>query len=195
MADRAQSTTEPVAKWIKQALDERRGTLAFFQRRSCWLVPQKTVTDANIQGHRPGDVATWRLRGEWRISAAPIPRVEPPRVHIESTPGLERFGMVRKYEGRITRRVGETFWAEVRENPGDFPPIQAEFDVMDLPESDRPLAVEGMPLVWTLGVQIEHGTHKQQSIVYVRRIPFPSPTEIEESEVEVEHRMRAIPWE
>jgi hypothetical protein len=103
--------------------------------------------------------------------------------------------MARKYEGHITQRGGDTFWAELRENPGDFPPIQAEFDVMDLPESDRPLAVEGMPLVWTLGVQIERGTHKQQSILYIRRIPFPSSAEIRKSEIEVEDRMRAILWE
>ena len=121
--------------------------------------------------------------------------VEAPRVHLARAAITERFSMVRKYEGRIIRRDADTFWAELRENPDDFPPIEAEFDIDALPASDRALAIEGAPVVWTVGFDIQDGTHRQQSILYLRRIPWPSSAEVQTSLQVVKGRMRAINWE
>src|SRR5262249_30800237 len=121
--------------------------------------------------------------------------VEAPRVHSTRAAITERFSMVRKYEGRIIRCEADTFWAEFRENPDDFPPIEAEFDIDALPVSDRALAIEGAPVVWTVGFDIQDGTHRQQSIVYLRRIPWPSSAEVQTSLQVVKGRMRAINWE
>jgi hypothetical protein len=205
MAEEQQSTQTPLAEWLVED-PQARTVLAFTQRRKWFLLPQRIVEKSRLSAQRgaridPQTAAAVRSKDEngnrsgSSFTEATITTIEAPRVH--SAPGVitERFSMVRKYDGRIIRRDGDTFWAEFRENPGDFPPIEAEFDTDALPASDRPLAVEGVPVVWTVGFDIQDGTHRQQSIVYLRRIPWPSSAEVQTSAKVVKDRVRAITWE
>jgi hypothetical protein len=199
MAEEQQSTQAPLAEW---AVGGAQASTMFSQRRKLFLLPQRIVQKSQLSAQRGAriDPQTASIRtndenGNGRGSNFMETTVEGPSVH--SAPGVitERFSMVRKYEGRIIRRDADTFWAEFRENPNDFPPIEAEFDTDALPASDRPLAVEGVPVVWTVGFDIQDGTHRQQSIVYLRRIPWPSSAEVQTSVKVVKDRMRAITWE
>ena len=197
MAEEQQFTQTPLAEW---AAGGAQVTLAFSQRRKWFLLPLRIVEKSQFSAQRSAKIdpqtaaRTSDENGHGRGSNFREPTVEGPRVH--PAPGFitERFSMVRKYEGRIIRRDADAFWAEFSENP-DEPPIEAEFGIETLPASDQPLAVEGVPVVWTLGFNIQDGTHRQQSIVYVRRIPWPSSAEIETSAKTLKDRMRAIAWE
>jgi len=182
MAEEHPSTQTPFAEWA-EAFGKPNATLVFSQSRKWILLPQRISQEARSS---TAQTSNGRILRE---------AAEAPRVHVASKRIAERFSMVRKLEGRIIKRTAEAFWAELRENPSDFPPIQAEFDIDALPESDRALATDGTPIVWTVGVEIEHGTHRQQSIVYIRRISPPSLAEVEISREQVEDRMRGIAWE
>jgi hypothetical protein len=196
-----QSTQSPLAEWVVETMPE--GTAVALSQRLKWFVlPQKIISKPQ---QRP---AQRTLRTELEAAGSTVGTnggvagsnfvgmtIEPPHVH--SAPGTvtESFSMVRKYEGHVIRHNSETFWAEFRETPSDFPPIEVEFDLDVLPPSDRSLAVEGVPLVWTVGFDIQDGTHRQQSIVYVRRIPWPSSADVQTSTKLVKDRMRAITWQ
>ena len=121
-------------------------------------------------------------------------RVAPPKVHGPLPPPSEKFRMIRKYDGIISSRSETSFWAAMRESESDKDIIEVEFDIDDLPVSDRPLVQQGVPVVWTLGVEIANGTYKNQSIVYVRRIASPPATALENSEKLVTSRMAQIGW-
>ena len=117
------------------------------------------------------------------------------QTHREQESVRASFSCLRKYDGTIFRRDGDTFWAHLRENSNDRSRLEAEFDVRDLPESDRPIALEGTPIVWTIGYAKESGTVRQQSILYVRRINAPSTEEVQRAVEQVGERMREIRWE
>ena len=122
-------------------------------------------------------------------------RVAPPKIHRPALPSGANFRMIRKYDGVISSRSETSFWAEMRENEGDRDVIETEFDIDALPVSDRALAQQGIPVVWTLGVEIDKGTYKNQSIVYLRRIASPPADAVNSSEKIVESRMAQIGWE
>jgi hypothetical protein len=121
--------------------------------------------------------------------------VKGPQIHPSRETSSESFGLLRKYDGVILKREGDTFWARLTENPNDFPPIEAEFDITELSESDRPAAIEGAPIVWTIGYAVDRGTRRRQSILYVRRLLPVSSKELRRSKEEVEDLMRGIAWE
>jgi hypothetical protein len=104
------------------------------------------------------------------------------------------FICLKKYDGTILRRENNGFWARLQENCGDFPVIEAEFEITELPESDRAIATEGAPIIWTIGYEISGGTRKRQSILYVRRVKAPTVEELKRSVVEIEQLSSAIVW-
>ncbi|HEY4271989.1 MAG TPA: hypothetical protein VGM65_08280 [Candidatus Udaeobacter sp.] len=184
MAEEQQSTQTPLAEWAVGAA-QTSAALALSQRERLFLLPQRITERYQLSAQKgaridPQTAATTTptdKNGNRRGSNLMGTTVEAPRVHSARSGIAERFSMVRKYEGRIIRRDADTFWAEFRENPDDSP-IEAEFEIDALPASDRPLAVAGVPVVWTVGFDIQDGTHRQQSIVYLRRIPWPSSAEV-----------------
>ncbi len=107
----------------------------------------------------------------------------------------ESFSGIRKYDGIILERGQETFWARLYENPTDYPSVDAEFDLADLPQSDREIAIQGARIVWTIGFEMQRGTLKKQSILYIRRLPPISVKEAEDSKRAVDDLMDEIAWE
>ena len=105
------------------------------------------------------------------------------------------FGLLKKYVGIIIARAGDTFWARLQENTQKIPAIEAEFDISDLPPDSRPIAVEGAPVVWTLGSETKEGTQSNASIIYVLRSPGVTKEEFQQSRREVEETLNAINWE
>ena len=73
--------------------------------------------------------------------------------------------------------------------------VEAEFDLEELSETDRELAVEGAPLVWTIGYSYEGSTRKRESLIYLRRLPVWSNKELEQGRSAAEDLTRAIRWE
>lgn len=113
---------------------------------------------------------------------------------IRSQPD-QRYILLKKYEGFVTARGEDSFSARLFENNSDYPVVEAEFDLEELSETDRGLAVEGASLVWTIGYAYEGSTRKRESLIYLRRLPAWSSKELEKARSDAEDLTRAIRWE
>jgi hypothetical protein len=107
----------------------------------------------------------------------------------------QRYILLKKYEGFVTARGEETFSARLFEGNSDYPVLEAEFDFEELSENDRELAVEGAPMVWTIGYAYEGSTRKRESLIYLRRLPAWNDKELEKARAAAEDLGRAIRWE
>lgn len=113
---------------------------------------------------------------------------------LRSQPG-QRYILLKKYEGFVTARGEESFQARLFESNGDHPVVDAEFDLEELSETDRELAVEGAPMVWTIGYAYAGSTRKRESLIYLRRLPAWSDKELEKARAAADDLTRAIRWE
>ena len=129
-----------------------------------------------------------------KIPSSAKPRRVPQTKVIRSQPD-QRYILLKKYEGFVTARLDDSFSARLFENNSDYPVVEAEFDLEELSETDRELAVEGAPLVWTIGYAYEGSTRKRESLIYLRRLPTWSSKEIEKGRLAAEDLTRAIRWE
>lgn len=120
-------------------------------------------------------------------------RVPQTRV-LRGQPG-QRYILLKKYEGFVTTRSKDRFSARLFESSSDYPVVQAEFDLEELSETDRELAVEGAPLVWTIGYAYEGSTRKRESLIYLRRLPSWSDKELKQGRKAAEDLTRGIRWE
>jgi hypothetical protein len=107
----------------------------------------------------------------------------------------QRYILLKKYEGFVTARSEDSFSARLFENSSDYPVVEAEFDLEELSETDRELAVEGAPLVWTIGYTYEGSTRKRESLIYLRRLPAWNDKELETGRSAADELTRAIRWE
>lgn len=118
-----------------------------------------------------------------------------PRAQRLSAPSSERYILLKKYEGFVSSRTEGSFTARLIENQSDYPVIEAEFDLEELSETDRQLAVEGAALVWTIGYRYEGSTRKRESAIYFRRLPPWTIKEIEKGRQTAEELTYGIRWE
>ena len=107
----------------------------------------------------------------------------------------ERYILLKKYEGVVTARSDHSFTARLVENASDYPVLEAEFDLEELSETDRKLAVEGEALVWTIGYRYDGSTRKRESAIYLRRLCSRSDDEINKANQAAQELNRAITWE
>lgn len=122
------------------------------------------------------------------------PRRVPQTRVLRSQPD-QRYILLKKYEGFVTARGEDSFSARLFENNSDYPVVEAEFDLEELSETDRELAVEGAPLVWTIGYAYEGSTRRRESLIYLRRLPAWSSKELEKGRSAAEDLTRDIRWE
>jgi len=118
-----------------------------------------------------------------------------PRVRSVSAPPGERYILLKKYEGFVTSRSGRSFKARLFENSTDYPVLEAEFDLEELSEADRELAVEGAAMVWTIGYHYDGSTRKRESAIYFRRLPPWTDKEIQQARRNAEDLISGIKWE
>jgi hypothetical protein len=90
--------------------------------------------------------------------------VRVPRVKRLSSVSKGNYILLKKYDGFITTRSRDTFTARLYERAGDYPVLEAEFDLEELSEADRNLAIEGAALVWTIGYHDED-SRKRESLI------------------------------
>ena len=131
--------------------------------------------------------------GEKSSSVAKPRRV--PQTKVIRSQTDQRYILLKKYEGFVTGRSEDSFSARLFENNSDYPVVEAEFDLEELSETDRELAVEGAPMVWTIGYAYEGSTRKRESLIYLRRLPAWSDEELEKSRAIADDLTRAIQWE
>jgi hypothetical protein len=107
----------------------------------------------------------------------------------------QRYILLKKYEGFVTARREDSFSARLFESNSDYPVVEAEFDLEELSETDRELAIEGAPLVWTIGYAYNGSTRKRESLIYMRRLPPWGGKELEQGRKAADELNRAIRWE
>ncbi len=146
-----------------------------------------------LEGHVTSSGTTTASTVEKGSSPAQPRRVPQTRVLRSQTD--QRYILLKKYEGFVTARGEDSFSARLFENNSDYPVVEAEFDLEELSETDRELAIEGAPLVWTIGYAYEGSTRKRQSLIYLRRLPAWSDKELEKGRAAADDLTRAIQWE
>ena len=118
-----------------------------------------------------------------------------PRAKTLSSRPDDRYILLKKYEGFVSGRSNDGFSARLFETAGDYPALEAEFDLEELSETDRELAVEGAPLVWTIGYRYDGSTRKRESVIYLRRLPAWSAAEVAQAKKATEELTRDIAWQ
>ncbi len=117
-----------------------------------------------------------------------------PRARRVNTLPQERYILLKKFEGFVTSRNERSFTTRLFENVSDYPVVEAEFDLEELSETDRLLAVDGAALVWTIGYRYEGNTRKRESVIYLRRLPPWKDEEAVLARKEVDELTRDIHW-
>lgn len=128
-------------------------------------------------------------------SSMPAKRVRIPRTKILKSWPDQRYILLKKYEGFVTGRTQETFSARLSESRSNYPEIEAEFDLEELSEIDRNLVVKGAQMVWTIGYSYAGSTRKRESLIYLRRLPPWTDSELEQGMKAAEDLTSGIRWE
>jgi len=128
-------------------------------------------------------------------SSSPPKSGRVPQTRLLRSQSDQRYILLKKYEGFVTARGEDSFSARLFENNSDYPVVEAEFDLEELSETDRELAVEGAPLVWTIGYAYAGSTRKRESLIYLRRLPAWNDKELEKGRSAADDLTRAIQWE
>jgi hypothetical protein len=105
---------------------------------------------------------------------------------------LDRFILLQKWEGTVTRCPGEEFTAVLREK--GQPDQEATFDIEEVPEGDRCLIVVGAIFQWSIGYRDRRGQRIRESIIRFRRLPAWNKREIERARQEADEIIAALHW-
>jgi hypothetical protein len=191
------STRSVLFRWAKEDRKGEAPSTGFFlfqeEEGRVGLRGHAESGEAVLEGHATSADATPASKAEKDSSPAKPRRVPHTRV-LRGQPN-QRYILLKKYEGFVTARGADCFSVRLFENNSDYPVVEAEFDLEELSETDRELAVEGAPLVWTIGYSYEGSTRKRESLIYLRRLMAWSNKELEQGRSAVEDLTRAIRWE
>lgn len=151
---------------------------------------QETVLDAHASATSSPTTTDEGARSSSTPRGGRVPQTRVLRSQVG-----QRYILLKKYEGFVTGRSEDCFSARLFESSSDYPVVEAEFDLEELSEADRELAIEGAPMVWTIGYAYEGSTRKRESLIYLRRLPPWSDKELEKGRSETEDLTCAIRWE
>jgi hypothetical protein len=129
------------------------------------------------------------------MSSVPAKPRSVPKTRVLQSQLDQRYILLKKYEGFVTARGADSFSARLFENNSDYPVIEAEFELEEISETDRNLAIEGASLVWTIGYAYQGSTRKRESLIYLRRLPVWSDKELEKGRASADDITSAIEWE
>jgi hypothetical protein len=189
-------TTSQNIQWLTDFspdVQQRKSTQFLFQNGAGRFLFKEAVTRET-----PSSKSTsWSHAGQassepQTMGGRPV-EVKIPRVKQVGGQTKERYILLKKYQGFVCSRGETSFTARLFENVSDYPVIEAEFDLEELSETDRALAVEGSALVWTIGYH-ENGPRKRESLIYIRRRPGWTAKEAKEAEAASESLTSDIDW-
>lgn len=195
----ALSTSSIPLKWA--AKEERKdellqtGFFLFHDEEGCVVVREPAeIQDKSIETRTPVTrLPTVTDAGERSVAPAKVASI--PQTRVLRGSSNQRYILLKKYEGFVTARGADSFSARLFENNSDYPVVEAEFDLEELSETDRELAVEGAPMVWTIGYAYDGNTRKRESLIYFRRLPAWNNKELEQGRKAAEDLTSAIRWE
>jgi hypothetical protein len=113
-------------------------------------------------------------------------------INSSQSSGLE---ILKRYEGVIISIQKGSLHARFKEKPEDFPEVEADISLNEIPKSQHKLIREGAFLIWLIGIFTDgKGVRTRQSNFYIRRILRPSSWS-KESNTGIRESLRAISWE
>lgn len=194
------STLENPPRWLEDIRDDllrRPDTGNFFQHshHMAELLIHEPVTEEKTGS----ELESAHISTATKEEKIPMTQSRPKSIRIPRAKRLiilpaERYILLKKFEGFVTARNGQSFMARLFENVNDYPVMEAEFDLEELSETDRTLATEGAPVVWTIGYRYEGNTRKRESVIYLRRLPPWKEEEADHAREEVDELTRDIRW-
>ena len=190
------STLEVPVRWVNEIREvhQRKDTRFFlFSQEVGHLLVQEPIKGESDSEAEPS-ATTHPTSTERKTTHSRSQDVRVPRARRMSTRPDDRYILLKKYEGFVTSRGERSFTARLFENVCDYPVVEAEFDMEELSETDRGLAVEGAALVWTIGYGYEGSTRKRESTIYLRRLPPWSEMEIEQGKQMAAELTSGIQW-
>ncbi len=191
------STLDVPLRWVNdnrkvhQGIDTR--FFLFSQQDEHVLVQQPVKEESGLAAESVATTDTTPTGRRTTLTRSQDVRV--PRSQRVSSRPDDRYILLKKYEGFVTSRGERSFTARLFEDSRDYPVIEAEFDLEEISETDRQLAIEGAALVWTIGYGYSGSTRKRESAIYLRRL-FPwSEKEIAEARQAASELTCGIQWE
>lgn len=123
-------------------------------------------------------------------------RVEPVLLLPGPRKPLHRFKVLQTWEGTILEISGDECRAVVRDRTTpENPDEEITFSIEEIPESDRPLALEGAVFYWSIGYDDRlDGQRNRVSSIRVRRIPVWTDKELKAAQREAESLGERIGW-
>lgn len=163
--------------------------------RSILRIDTETISSKILESNRSVDEEA-RSRpqipgqGTRRVqSAGLLPEILP---SAPSEGKLDRFKLLQKWEGTVSRCTETEFTAVLREK-GE-PDQEATFDVEEVPEGDRGLIVPGAIFHWSIGYRDRRGQRTRESVIRFRRLPAWNKREIERARQEADEIITALRW-
>jgi hypothetical protein len=104
------------------------------------------------------------------------------------------FILLQKWEGVVLELDNDSFTAKLLDSHGRLPPHDASFSRAELPKNEQKLIEPGAPFVWTLGYRKIGNTRERASVVYFRRLPPWSESEIAAGKIRAEDLRGSIGW-
>jgi hypothetical protein len=104
------------------------------------------------------------------------------------------FILLQKWEGVVLESDNDTFTAKLLDSHGTLPPHDATFSRGELPKNEQKLIEPGAPFVWTLGYRKIGNTRERASVIYFRRLPPWSESEIATGKKRAEDLRGSIGW-
>jgi len=104
------------------------------------------------------------------------------------------FILLQKWEGIVLEADNDSFTAKLVDSHDRLPPHDATFSRAELPKNEQQLVEPGAPFVWTLGYRKIGDTRERASVVYFRRLPPWTKSEIASAEKRADDLGGSIGW-
>jgi len=135
---------------------------------------------------------------ELKASQITMPtRREPLRIPRPLTFGeWSRLGFIllQKWEGTVLEADNDSFTAKLVDSHDRLPPHDATFSRAELDKDEQQLVDPGAPFVWTLGYRKIGNTRERASVIYFRRLPPWTESEITSAEKRAKDLGGSIGW-
>jgi hypothetical protein len=121
--------------------------------------------------------------------------VRVPRVMTRDHSSTVGFILLQKWDGVVVEADQDTFTAKLLDARGNAAPQNATFARAELSNDEQELIEPGAPFVWTVGYKQRGGTRERSSVMYFRRLPTWSASELEAAETRAQTLRKTIGWE
>lgn len=153
----------------------------------------RTLGDVSFL-NREGKSTLSRRVGEVTTGPSENPQIRVPRVLPPEKGARFGFILLQKWDGSVLECDNETFTAKLLDTYGELEPHNATFSRSELLPDEQLLIEPGASFVWTLGYRQIGSTRERTSVLYFRRLPAWSESEIALAQERATALRQTIDW-